>query len=69
MLACRAVTASRTCHSELGGEVGLYSSALTVSLDIFILLHFMCFICVLGQFALFNSVGWSLVDMFRGVVR
>ena len=27
------------------------------------------FICVLGQFALFNSVGWSLVDMFRGVVR
>ena len=24
------------------------------------------FICVLGQFALFNSVGWSLVDMFRG---
>ena len=34
MLACRAVTASRTCHSELGGEVELYSRVLTVSLDI-----------------------------------
>ena len=32
MPACRAATASRTCHSEPGGEVELYSRLLTVLL-------------------------------------
>ena len=42
-----------------------------------ILRHFYCpvgsfiqfYLCVGSVFALFNRVGWSLVDMFRGVVR
>ena len=63
MIACRAATASWTCHSELGGEVELYSRVLTVSLDISCC-YIPCSLCVLGQFALFDSVGWSLVDMF-----
>ena len=68
MPACRAATASRTFHSEPGGEVELYSRLLTVLLEHFLIVAFHAVFRCVGSVALVNSVGWSLVDMFRGLL-
>ena len=55
---------------SLGGEVELDSDTLTVLLDVSLVDYIPCgFNCVLGKYCPFNSVGWSLVDMPKGVVR
>ena len=66
MPACRAATDSRTCHSEPGGEVELYSRLLTVFLEHFLIVTFHVVYRCVGSVALVNSVGWSLVDICSG---
>ena len=49
VLACHAAIVFRTCHSELGGEVGLYSCALTASWTFSCIVTFHVFYLCVGS--------------------